>query len=210
MIALRSDSGDSMRRSGSKLMPVPWTVTVQPPGHRLIDVHTRDLVHVHLDGVPVDESPLVDHAPVGDGDALNRAADRQGAEQSRRDQDHDAFAPVDTLQHNEDDADDQKKNRAVIDDPAQPADHDDLFARLEHGPDVAHRTGSSDRRPGRSPGRGRMADARASTGKVEAGFVNLRPIKKIPNAIDPIGTIAFAESLGRGSAARRLQLPLRR
>jgi hypothetical protein len=28
---LRSDSGDSMRRSGSKLMPVPWTVTEKPP-----------------------------------------------------------------------------------------------------------------------------------------------------------------------------------
>ena len=126
MIALRSDSGNSMRRSGSKLMPRPLdgdgAVVQHPSGHRLIDIHARDLVHVHLDGVPVDKSPLVDHAPVGDGDlggpayepGLNRAADRQDAEQGRRDQDHDAFAPVDTLQHNEDDADDQKKNRAVM------------------------------------------------------------------------------------------------
>src|SRR5438876_4488275 len=32
----------------------------------LVDVHALDLVHVHLDGVPSDQTPLEDHAAVGD------------------------------------------------------------------------------------------------------------------------------------------------
>jgi hypothetical protein len=42
-------------------------------------------------------------------------------------------------QQEQDDADDQIPNRAVVDDLVQPANRDDLLARLEHGFGVTHR-----------------------------------------------------------------------
>ena len=145
MIAFRSSIGDSTRRSGSKVRPVSFdsdgSVIQQMSQNRLVNVHRRDLVHVRLDRMPINEPPFVDHALIGYGDfgnpanepGMNGAHDRQGAEYDRGENDDRLISPTFMRQEEQDDADDQVPNRAVVDDPVQPANRDDLLARLEAG-----------------------------------------------------------------------------
>ena len=51
------------RRAGA--MDGDVAIVEQPTDHRLVDVHTLDLVHIHFHRTTLDEALSIDHAEIG-------------------------------------------------------------------------------------------------------------------------------------------------